>query len=100
MLGVSPRASCSCRPPLPISPTTTKPGVDAEPHGQADPSVSLQTAYSASHGLDHARARYGRRAGHRLHGPADSQSRPAAHRPDTGQYGRSKRWITSAQVAW
>ena len=25
MFGVSPRASCSCRPPLPISPTTTSP---------------------------------------------------------------------------
>ena len=38
-------------------------------------------------------------AGHRLHGPGDSQSRPAGHRRDTGQYGPSKRWITSAQVA-
>ena len=55
-LGVSPRARCSCRPPLPISPTTTRPGVDADPHREADARVPHQARIQRPHRLQHAHA--------------------------------------------
>ena len=62
------------------------------------PALWVRRVLSCSHGLHHAQARPARPAGRRLHAPGDSQSRPAGHRRDTGQYAPQSAAITSAQV--
>src|SRR4029450_6391951 len=56
MLGVSPSARCSCRPPPPSTPPTTGPGVKAEPHGELHTVLCRQAGIQGGNGLDNAQA--------------------------------------------
>ncbi len=56
MLGVSPSARCSCRPPPPIYPHDDRAGVDAEPHGELHTVLCRQTGIQGGDGLDNAQA--------------------------------------------
>ena len=55
-LGVSPRARCSCRPPLPISPTTTSPVWMPIRTARRTPCVLHQAGIQRPHGLQDAQA--------------------------------------------
>ena len=55
-LGVSPSANCSWRLPPPISPTTTRPGMDAQAHRQLHPLLLRQAGIEFPHGLHNAQA--------------------------------------------
>ena len=62
MLGVSPSARCSCRPPPP-SPHHDRAGVDAEPHRELHTVLGRQTGIQGGDGLDNAQARVHRAPG-------------------------------------
>ena len=53
ILGVSPKASCSCRPPPPISPTTTSPVWIPRRTARWTPCSCTRRVLSVLHGLDH-----------------------------------------------
>src|SRR5215475_3704405 len=56
-LGVSPRANCSCLPPPPIAPTTTKPVSMPTRTASLDTFTLLQTSTKLSHGIEDTQTR-------------------------------------------
>jgi len=95
-LGVSPRANCSWRPPLPIVPTPPA-RMDADAHGEPEPLACSRRVFNVPWRRG-CPGQYARPAGRRLRGPAGSQ----VHQQAIAQILRDiavKRWMTSTPAA-